>query len=93
MTRVDQAQAGIVFDSSCTSVTTMSNFDQDKYVGDWYEIKRDWTIPFEFGASCVRAKYRARSDGDFDVYNEVYYWPFSFTNFFGSLYFVGRGRC
>ena len=37
------------------------DFDADRYVGKWYEIKRDKTS-YEVGTSCVTTKYTSRPE-------------------------------
>ena len=42
---------------SCASPLTKQNISIDLYTGKWYEIWRDFSIPFELGSSCVTATY------------------------------------
>ena len=41
---------------SCDHPELQANFNSKKYMGLWYEIFRDSSVPFEKG-ECVTAKY------------------------------------
>ena len=50
----------------------MDNFDADKYLGVWYELRRAKNIPFEDG-ECVTAQYSKKDDGYIKVDNNQWY--------------------
>ncbi len=52
-------------------VQPVENFQQARYLGQWYEIAR-LDHPFERGLSDVTATYSARADGGIDVLNRGY---------------------
>ena len=52
----------------CPKPTLQSNFDVTQYVGTWYEIARDKSLPFEYG-DCVQARYGLQPDGILTVQN------------------------
>ncbi len=58
---------------SCTGipdgVTPITNFDENRYLGKWYEIAR-LDHSFERGLSNVTAEYTLRNDGGIDVINQ-----------------------
>lgn len=61
--------------SGCTStpegVTPISDFQEQRYLGKWYEIAR-LDHSFERGLSNVTAEYSLREDGGIDVINRGY---------------------
>lgn len=61
--------------SGCTGVAPgllpVSNFDADRYLGQWYEIAR-LDHSFERGLSQVTANYSAKADGGITVVNKGY---------------------
>ena len=66
----------------CPSITPVKPFDSARYVGQWYEIYRDQSTPFEKGAKCVTAQYSLRDDGDLNV-----------TNRQSNRSITGKARC
>ena len=85
---ISQTKAG--FDAgSCASPTTKYNVSIDSYAGTWYEIWKDVTIPFEFGASCTTATYSKLTNTTIKVHNRCYYWPLSFL----AITIDGAGLC
>lgn len=48
--------------------STVSNFELDRFLGDWYEIAR-FDHPFERGMEHTKARYTLRRDGKVDVLN------------------------
>ena len=52
----------------CTRPELQKNFDPDQYLGVWYELRRDKSIPYETG-ECVTAQYSYREDGNLKVDN------------------------
>ena len=54
---------------ACDTPTLQSDFDATKYVGTWYEIKRDAVFNWELNANCVTAQYSLNSDGSLKVVN------------------------
>ena len=87
-TLISQTKAG--FDAgSCASPLTKQNVSIDSYSGTWYEIWKDVTIPFEFGASCTTATYTKLTNTTIKVHNRCYYWPLSFL----AITIDGAGLC
>ena len=39
--------AYIIFGGNCPMVRTQPGFNTDQYIGRWYEIFRDYSVPFE----------------------------------------------
>ncbi len=69
---------GILNASTCRStqtenmdLTTVKQFDLERYMGTWYEIAR-FDHPFERGLSHVTATYELRPDGKIKVTNAGY---------------------
>ena len=52
----------------CPKPKLVENYDPDAYLGIWYELRRDESIPFETG-ECVTAQYRLNDDGSIRVTN------------------------
>lgn len=52
-------------------ITPVSGFDQQRYLGTWYEIAR-LDHSFEEGLSQVTADYRLNDDGSIKVINRGY---------------------
>ena len=61
--------------SACTGVpdgiTPVTNFDADRYLGQWYEIAR-FDHSFEEGLTNVTAEYSENEDGSIRVINRGY---------------------
>jgi apolipoprotein D and lipocalin family protein len=61
--------------SACTGVPegviAVNNFDQTRYLGQWYEVARIENR-FEEGLQQVTATYTVRDDGGIDVVNQGY---------------------
>ena len=55
----------------CQTVELQENFDAQRYLGVWYELARDKTIPFEQG-ECNQATYSLNEDGTLAVLNTEY---------------------
>ena len=55
----------------CPEMNTKANFDLNRYLGVWYEQKRDKSILFEYG-ECQQAGYSSRSDGLVNVHNSQF---------------------
>jgi apolipoprotein D and lipocalin family protein len=82
-----------VFNSGCTGVpdglTTVSEFELDRYLGTWYEVAR-LDHRFERGMSDVTANYSMRDDGGVSVVNRGFEEPKGeWTSANGKAYFVG----
>ena len=56
----------------CDNPKLVANYDIDKFLGTWYELRRNFDLPFE-GGDCVTAQYAKRTDGGIDVINSQYY--------------------
>ena len=56
----------------CDRPTLQPNYNIDQFLGTWYELKRNYDLPFE-GGDCVTAQYAKRTDGGIDVTNSQYY--------------------
>jgi apolipoprotein D and lipocalin family protein len=54
-----------------SGVSPLSNFQQDKYLGTWYEIARS-DNSFEKNLNQVSAEYSLKSDGGINVVNKGY---------------------
>ena len=52
----------------CPKPTLPSDFDISQYVGTWYEIARDKTLPFEYG-DCVKVQYASLGGNLISVHN------------------------
>ena len=52
----------------CPKPTLQSDFDISQYVGTWYEIARDKTLPFEYG-DCVKVQYASLGGNLISVHN------------------------
>jgi apolipoprotein D and lipocalin family protein len=67
-----------VFSSGCMGVpdglTTVSEFELDRYLGTWYEVAR-LDHRFERGMSDVTANYSMRDDGGVSVVNRGFEEP------------------
>jgi apolipoprotein D and lipocalin family protein len=65
----------VLFGMGCSGipsgVTVIEDFDQNQYLGKWYEIAR-LDHSFERGLSRVTAEYTLRPDGRIDVLNRGY---------------------
>ena len=59
--------ARVIF-GSCPKVELQKNFDLEKYLGTWYEMKRSESITFEEG-TCVTAHYSLLESGYVEVLN------------------------
>lgn len=70
-------------------VSPVSNFDQQRYLGVWYEIAR-LGHRFERGLKSVTAEYSARADGGVQVRNKGYSTSKNeWKEAEGKAYFVG----
>ena len=72
---------------------TMPNFDQAKYVGNWYEIRRDFWNPFTFMADCVTKEFKENDDGNVDLNFRGSYPMAGYGNGSGVLYDCPIGDC
>ena len=61
-----------VGDGLCPRPELVQNFDSDRYLGVWYELRRDKEIVFETG-ECVTAEYSLNDDGTVKVDNNQFY--------------------
>jgi len=80
--------------SACTGipegVTPVENFDQNRYLGKWYEIAR-LDHSFERGLEQVTATYTQREDGGIKVLNQGYHTENGeWEQAEGKAYFVGE---
>ena len=64
-----------------SSIDTKADFDEDQYVGKWYQQKAD----FFWAGQCTTATYTAEGDGTFEVENTGWFW------WFASSYYTLRG--
>jgi apolipoprotein D and lipocalin family protein len=81
------------FNSGCAGVpdgvTTVSEFELDRYLGTWYEVAR-LDHRFERGMSGVTANYSMRDDGGVSVVNRGFEASKDeWTSATGKAYFVG----
>lgn len=53
----------------CPEFDAMPSFDQDAFLGTWYEVERYFTVT-EFVSKCISADYEKRADGRIYVNNE-----------------------
>ena len=57
-----------LFSYSCpTGVSSQSSFDQNSYLGIWYEVQSDSWDFLGLRGKCYRANYTALDDGDIQV--------------------------
>ncbi len=80
--------------NSCTGIadgiTPVKNFNQEKYLGTWYEIAR-LDHKFERGLSEITAVYSVKDDGGIKVINTGYNKEKGeWTTAEGKAYFVGE---
>ena len=69
-----------------------NSVDINRYLGRWYSITADWTIPFQGPwIGCVNANYALNDDGSVKVFNYAYVWPWSFTAGLTSI--EGAAQC
>ncbi len=54
--------------STCTNVKSVSDFDSEKFLGEWYEIAR-YDFRFEKNMSHVKAKYSMNENGTLRIEN------------------------
>ena len=71
----------------------MENFDQDRYIGHWYEIKRDWWNVFTIMADCVTKEFEENEDGNVDLYFRVNQPIWGYYGATGTLYDCPIGDC
>ena len=64
---VNMASARLGF-GACPDVATMTDLDESRFAGNWYEISRDSTPGFEMGYECVTQQFVQNDDGDLDFY-------------------------
>ena len=79
---------------SCTSIpngiSPVTNFDENRYLGKWYEIAR-LDHSFERGLSRVTAEYKLRNDGSIQVKNRGFSGEKNkWKEAQGKAYFVGK---
>ena len=78
--------AGVDYDTQPVDLT--------KYLGKWYEIQRDKSLPFEWGATCSTADYKIKdaAEGVITVDNRAkFWWPYHTTS--GLAKCSANGRC
>ena len=76
----ESAEASRTYKAKCpTTIPVVKTLDLSKYVGRWYELKRDRGTPYEYDSVCVTATYQKNSNGGIDVYNRGWYWWLFFT--------------
>lgn len=63
-----EVSAQVPFLGACPATTAVTDFDLNKYLGMWYEI-RSFPAIFQLGATCVQAKYSLNSNGTVEVDN------------------------
>merc|ERR1719183_2505252 len=73
---------------TCANPTEQATFDKVRYTGRWYELTRDWSMPYVVGLSCLTGDYKVRTDGDVAVTFRGYYYPFEDIDIAGA----GRER-
>ncbi|XP_070559975.1 apolipoprotein D-like [Ptychodera flava] len=54
----------------CPDITVKQNFNQNEYVGTWYEIEK-FPNTFERGQKCIQATYDVKDSGAFTVKNDA----------------------
>ena len=65
------AEAAPRFLASCPKdYSPIPTLDLDRYLGQWYEIRRDKYTPFEIALGCDVATYTANEDGTVGVHNQ-----------------------
>lgn len=59
----------VKFTGTCPQTTTVQDFNVQKYLGRWFEIKSYPTV-FQTGGKCVEANYGLNLDGSVSVLNK-----------------------
>ena len=62
--------ASRVIFGSCPKVELQKDFDLERYLGVWYEMKRSESVTFEKG-TCVTARYSLLDSGYVEVLNSI----------------------
>ena len=52
----------------CPQVDTMTDLDEARFAGNWYEVSRDSTPFMEVGYECTTQQFVLNDDGDLDFY-------------------------
>jgi apolipoprotein D and lipocalin family protein len=55
---------------ACPTTSVVQNFDVNRYLGKWYEIKSFFAI-FQIAARCVEAEYGLNPNGTVSVLNKA----------------------
>ena len=58
----------------CPPVKLASNFDKEKFAGNYYEIARDSDFFFEMGHECTTQQFTLQEDGSLDLYFRAWMW-------------------
>lgn len=53
----------------CSNVNVVQNFDANRYLGLWYEVKK-YPFIFTLGGKCITAEYGLNSNGTVSVLNK-----------------------
>ena len=46
----------------------MPDFDQEKFVGHWYEVERDYLNLYTLFTDCTTQEFQMTEDGNVDLY-------------------------
>ena len=52
----------------CPQVDYLTDLDETRFAGNWYEISRDSTLFMEMGYECTTQQFTLNDDGDLDFY-------------------------
>ena len=66
--------ARIHFFETCPEVKLASNFNKEKFAGNWYEIMRDSEFFYEMGQECTTQQYNMQDDGSMSLYFRTWAW-------------------
>ena len=66
------AEAAFKF-GSCPDITTVENFDRERYLGTWYEHARDEYTWYQYRSRCVVSDISLREDNSIKVMGYAFY--------------------
>lgn len=66
---VQRVSAQVPGFGSCPQVNVISDFEADRYLGTWYEVKK-YPFIFTIGGKCITAEYEKNPNGTVSVTNK-----------------------
>lgn len=63
----------------------VSNFDKERFAGNWYEVLRDSDFMFEMGQECVTHQYTNLPDGNMGLYFRAWSWMTGYMGIDGRM--------